>query len=70
MPTRDKSSARPRFQQCYPDQFATPDELHAAGLRPGTTEPDAILTYDHGDRSGLCALYDRAKALPITHPAK
>lgn len=59
------SSLRPRYQQTYPDTLATMEELRALGLRPGTSELDAILEYTHQDRSGLCALFERAKAVPV-----
>lgn len=67
MTRRIKPSPRPRYQQTYPDTLATAEELRALGLRPGTSEPDAILEYVRGDRSGLCALYDRETAVPIAH---
>ena len=53
MTTRTKPGSRPRYQQTYPEQFATADDLRALGLKPGTTEPDALFEYRHGDRSGV-----------------
>lgn len=66
MTRRIKPAPRPRYQQTYPDTLATAEELRALGLRPGTTEPDGILEFAHKDRSGLCALYARDKAVPVT----
>lgn len=67
---RVKPSPRPRYQQTYPASLATAEELRALGLRPGTHEPDAILEYDHQDRSGLCALFERGKAVPVKAPVE
>ncbi|GHF43654.1 hypothetical protein HNQ07_001953 [Deinococcus metalli] len=64
MTHRIKPAPCPRYQQTYPEHLATGAELSALGLRPGTSEPDAILEYEHKDRSGLCALYDRRHAVP------
>lgn len=61
---------RPSYRQTYPDHLATADDLQHLGLRPGSIEPDAILKYDHGVRSGLCALFERARAVPWTEPAR
>lgn len=58
MTRRIKPALRPRFQQTYPATLATANELAALGLRPGTGEPDAILEYKHGERSGICGLYE------------
>ncbi|CAM3795426.1 hypothetical protein [Deinococcus frigens] len=70
MTRRIKPSPRPRYEQNYPEHLATGGELRALGLRPGTSEPDGILEYQHGDRSGICALYERSKALPIASPVQ
>lgn len=59
---------RPVYKQNYPEHLATADDLQHLGLRPGSTEPDAILRYDYGSRSGLCALYARARAVPVSAP--
>lgn len=61
---RVKPTPRPRYQQTYPDHLATSEQLQALGLKPGTSEPDAILEYTRPGSSGLCALYDRGKAVP------
>lgn len=61
---RTKLPPRPRYQQTYPDHLATADQLGALGLKPGTSEPDAILEYSTANSSGLCALYEREKAVP------
>ena len=68
MTRRIKPAPRPRSQQTYPETLATAEELRAPGLRPGTTEPDGILEFAKKDRSGICALYARDKAVPITAP--
>lgn len=60
---------RPVYRQTYPEHLATAADLQQLGLRPGSTEPDAILKYDYGYRSGLCALYARSSAVPISAPA-
>lgn len=70
MTSRVKPTPRPRYQQTYPEQFATAEDLRALGLKPGTTEPDALFEYKHGDRSGVCALYQRAKAVADTGPTR
>ena len=49
------SSLRPRYQQTYPDTLATMEELRALGLRPGTSELDAILEYTHQTRTGVAS---------------
>lgn len=67
---RVKPSPRPRYQQTYPASLATAEELRALGLRPGTHEPDAILEYKHGDRSGICALYNRSQAVVVAIPGE
>ncbi len=59
---RLKSAIQARYQQTHPEGLATAEELRALGLRPGTSEPDAILEYVHGDRSGMCGLFERGKA--------
>lgn len=69
MTHRPKLAPRPHFKQTYPDTLATGEELRALGLRPGTSEPDAILEYVRSDRSGLCALYERGKAVAVMTPA-
>lgn len=61
---------RPMYRQTYPEHLATAADLQHLGLRPGSIEPDAILKYDHGSRSGLCALFERARAVPWTEPAR
>ncbi|WP_412030561.1 hypothetical protein [Deinococcus yunweiensis] len=66
MTRRIKPAPRPRYQQTYPDTLATAEELRALGLRPSTSEPDAILEYAYKDRSGICALFDRGKAVHVT----
>ena len=43
-------------------------ELRALSLRPGTSEPAAILEDAFKDRSGICALYARDEAVPMTAP--
>lgn len=62
---RVKPTPRPKYQQTYPDHLATAEQLKALGLKPGTSEPDAILEYSRANSSGLCALYDREKAVPV-----
>ncbi|GHF60634.1 hypothetical protein HNQ07_004312 [Deinococcus metalli] len=62
---RTKPIPRPRYQQTYPDHLATAEQLGALGLKPGTSEPDAILEYSRANSSGLCALYERRKAVPV-----
>ena len=62
---RTKPTPRPKYQQTYPDHLATAEQLKVLGLKPGTSEPDAILEYSHANSSGLCALYDREKAVPV-----
>lgn len=62
---RTKPTPRPKFQQTYPEHLATAEQLKALGLKPGTTEPDAILEYSRASSSGLCALYERARAVPL-----
>ncbi|PNY79581.1 hypothetical protein [Deinococcus koreensis] len=68
MTPRIKPTPRPHYHQTYPDHLATADELRALQLKPGTTEPDALLRYQRGESSGLCALYDRTKAVPDVSP--
>ncbi|MFC3834087.1 hypothetical protein [Deinococcus rufus] len=58
------------LKQTCPDSLATMEEWRALGLRPSTSEPDAILEYVRGDRSGLCALYERSKAVPVAAPVE
>ena len=70
MTRRIQRTPCPRYQQTYPDTLATVEELRALGLRPGTSEPDAILEYAHQDRSGLCALFDRGKAVAVAAPVE
>jgi hypothetical protein len=65
---RIKRAPCPRYQQTYPDHLATSDDLRVLGLRPGTSEPDAILEYQHGDKSGICGLFERTRAVPVTAP--
>ncbi|GHF65937.1 hypothetical protein HNQ07_004792 [Deinococcus metalli] len=65
MTHRVKRAPKPRYHQSYPSTLATTEELRALGLHPGTSEPDAILDYHHGDKSGLCGLFERSKAVPI-----
>ncbi|PNY79275.1 hypothetical protein [Deinococcus koreensis] len=62
---RTKPTPRPKYHQTSPDHLATAEQLKALGLKPGTNEPDALLEYTHGTTSGLCALYDRAKAVKV-----
>lgn len=65
---RTKPTPSPKYQQTYPDHpdhLATAEQLGALGLRPGTSEPDAILEYSRANSSGLCALYERGKAVPV-----
>ena len=45
MTRRIKPAPRPRYKQTYPESLATAEELRALGLRPGTSEPNAILEY-------------------------
>jgi len=67
---RTKPTPRAKYQQVYPDHLATTDQLKVLGLKPGTSEADAILEYSRIGSSGLCALYERAKAVPLeTKPA-
>jgi hypothetical protein len=66
MTHRVKRAPKPRYHQTYPSTLATTDELRALGLRPGTNEPDAILDYQYHDKSGICALFERSQAVPIT----
>ncbi|THF85478.1 hypothetical protein E7T09_16080 [Deinococcus sp. KSM4-11] len=68
MTRRIQPSPRPRYQQTYPSTLATVEELRALGLHPSTSEPDGILEYTQKDRSGICALYARDTAVPITAP--
>ncbi|THF85497.1 hypothetical protein E7T09_16195 [Deinococcus sp. KSM4-11] len=68
MTRRIKPAPRPRYQQTYPDHLATAEDLRALGLRPAPNEPAAILEYAFKDRSGICALYARDEAVPITAP--
>lgn len=56
----------PRYRQTYPDTLATADELSAQGLQPGTLRPVALLEYTRPpDTTGICALYERAQAVPL-----
>ena len=64
MPARVKRQI-PRFQQTHPDHLATHEQLRALNLKAGTPEPDALFEYDWGDRSGVCGLFDKAKAVPL-----
>ncbi|WP_295815182.1 hypothetical protein [uncultured Deinococcus sp.] len=70
MTRRPKPAPRPRYQQTYPDTLATTEELRALGLRPGTSGPDAILKNKHGNRSGICALFERDKAITAMTPVE
>lgn len=54
-----------RYHDTHPDHLATTGQLEAEGLKPGTTEPVALLEYVNGDRSGLCGLFERSMAVPI-----
>ena len=57
----------PKYHQTYPATLATADELKALGLKPGGFTPAALLEYTRPpDTTGICALYDRAQAVPIT----
>lgn len=56
----------PKYSNVIPEGLATADELRVDGLKPGTLTPVALLEYSHGDRSGVCGLFERAAAVPIT----
>lgn len=43
----------PKYYGTHPAHLATAGQLEAEGLKPGTTEPVALLEYVNGDRSGL-----------------
>lgn len=58
----------PKYRNSYPEHLATQQELNAEGLRPGRSEPDALLEYVHGDRHGTCGLHERAAAVPLDRP--
>ncbi|GHF58498.1 hypothetical protein HNQ07_004054 [Deinococcus metalli] len=64
MTHRSKRPPKPRYHQTYPSTLATTEELRVLGLCPGTREPDAILDYHHGNKSGICGLFDRSQAVP------
>ncbi|GGK34611.1 hypothetical protein GCM10008955_30740 [Deinococcus malanensis] len=57
----------PKYRQLYPETLATADELKALGLKPGASTPVALLEYTRPpDTNGVCALYARDQAVPIT----
>lgn len=59
----------PKYRGSYPAHLATQQELKAEGLRPGRSEPDALLEYVHGDRHGTCGLHERKAAVPLDPPS-
>ncbi|GGK34823.1 hypothetical protein GCM10008955_30970 [Deinococcus malanensis] len=64
---RRRSPPLPRYSQLYPDALATADELKDQRLKPGTPTPVALLEYTRPPHTtGICALYERAKAVPMT----
>ncbi|MFC3833471.1 hypothetical protein [Deinococcus rufus] len=67
MPKRTPPAPRPRYRQTHPDTLATTETLRTLGLKPGTTEPDALLDYEdkQQQRSGTCALFLIEKAVPV-----
>ncbi|MEF2277497.1 hypothetical protein V3W47_04240 [Deinococcus sp. YIM 134068] len=63
---KPSSSKMPKYSNVIPEGLATAADLRAEGLKPGTLTPVALLEYSHGDRSGVCGLFERAAAVPAT----
>lgn len=64
MTRRTRSSIPTYAGDARPAHLLTAQELEAQHLRPGTLTPAALWTYQVGDTSGTCGLYDVHEALP------
>ncbi|BDP44876.1 hypothetical protein DAETH_48450 (plasmid) [Deinococcus aetherius] len=64
-----KAPDLPRYHNTYPEGLATAADLEALGLKPGSIRPVALLTYEDGDRSGMCGLFEREAAVLKDSPS-
>lgn len=59
----------PRYRNTYPDHLATPEQLKAQRLKPGTVRPVALLEVSGPGHQALLGLFERAAVLPLEAPS-